>query len=122
MRASFRVWGEYSMPVIKEVWEGEMPSKEVRELAAEDYNLEHCCTIPPSNTHDVLDTYCYIFIHKDYPDATAHCHSATCTWSFTCVAPAGTRGSLVIQVPRGIPALYTIDRDNKLRALFEPQE
>lgn len=40
-----------------------------------------------------------------------------CGWT-----EAGTRDSLVIQVPKGIPALYATHREDTLRRLFTPQE
>lgn len=119
MSLPFKVWGEYSMPVIKEVWEGEIPSENLRELCREDYTMEHSCVIDAGNTYEGDDTYCYIFIHKDYPDATANCHSVTCSWSFTQSSVAGTRASLVLRVPPGVPDLYATLRDNTLRALFK---
>jgi len=110
----FKVWGDYSHESISEVWEGEMPSRDFLDITKEGYHLEHCCVMD-SDTFDVGDTYAYVFTHRNYPDSVAIC--SMCQWVNE--GPTGTRVTISIRVPRGIPQLYATHHERLLAELFK---
>ncbi len=115
MNGSFKVWGDYSHSSISEIWEGEMPSGDFQDVIREGYVLAHVCVMQ-DDTYDVGDTYSYVFLHGDYPDAGAGC--SMCPWSRQMVL-AGTKDLICIKVPVGIPHIWATHRDKVLADLFK---
>jgi len=115
--ASFKVWGDYSLEKVKELWEGEMPSRDLRDIYDEGYNLKHVCSLDTGDDcENGLDMFCYVFTHTDYPNTGGSCE--LCGWILQ-GAPAGTRATISIRVPRGIPEAYATHREKVLADLFK---
>jgi hypothetical protein len=115
---NFRVYSEYSIDQCHEVWEGEIDSEDLREIYSEGFGLAHTCVLESPDPAYGDDTYSYIFIHKSFAGASAHCD--LCGWTQGAgTGDDSTRERLKILVPKGIPHFYATYREDAIRDLFK---